>query len=128
MGMWKHWRVARVPVGLSVGMLSLLALWLVFGSAAEAEEAVQSQRVFVFPSSGVTFEAEFEGARLSNCRLESNGEYRIVIRPENEPVNNSAWYAFRVWAETPQTVAIHLTYEGGTHRYHRETAPPSLSY
>ena len=74
------------------------------------------------------YDAGFEGARLSDCILEGDGEYRIVIRPENKPVNNSAWYAFRVSAKTPQTLIIHLTYEGGKHRYHPKISTDGITW
>ena len=92
----------------------LITVCLIFVQETKAEEPKR----FHFPSTGVTFDAEFEGARMNDCILESDGEYQIVIRAENEPINNSAWYAFRIVAETPQTLVVRLTYEGGSHRYH----------
>ena len=80
--------------------------------------AVESARVFHFPPNGITFDASFEGARLNDCVLCDDGKFRILIRPENRPINDSAWYAFRVSAETQQTLTIQMVYEGGKHRYH----------
>ncbi len=96
-----------------------LAISLLVVSLATADDSkTENRRVFEFPSSRVTFNADFDGARLNEIGQVSDGEYRVTIRPENEPVNDSAWYAFRVSAETTQTVTIHLTYTGGKHRYH----------
>jgi cytosolic carboxypeptidase protein 6 len=117
--MLKCCNIGIVWAARPIGTLCLLALWLGLANAAEAEGIVAGSRpVYKFPSTGITFDATFEGARLSDCILESDGEYRITICPENEPVNNSAWYAFRVSAKSPQTLTIRLTYEGGKHRYH----------
>lgn len=117
--MLKYCSIGIVRAARPIKTLRFLTLWLILFNAANAEDSVvESRRVFEFHSTGVTFDVGFEGARLNDCILESDGEYRIVIRPENEPINNSAWYAFRVSAETPQTLTIHLTYEGGKHRYH----------
>lgn len=115
----KYWEIGIVEVGRLIGILGVLSVWAgLASSAASAEAIVQNRPVFEFSTSGVSFDADFEGARLNDCVLDSDGTYRIVIRPENEPINNSAWYAFRVSAAAPQTVTIQLTYEGGKHRYH----------
>lgn len=101
------------------GFCQLLAAGLILVSLATAEDSKTADRpVFEFPSTGVTFDADFNGARLNECALQDDGTYRVVIRPENEPINNSAWYAFRVSADTPKTITIQMTYEGGKHRYH----------
>lgn len=127
--MLKHCNLGIVWAVRPTRTLCSLALWLIVFTAARAEDiVVESRQVFEFPSSGVTFDAEFEGARLSDCILEGDGQYRIVIRPENEPVNNSAWYAFRVSAKTPQTLTIHLTYEGGKHRYHPKISTDGITW
>lgn len=98
--------------------LLTLLVYLLLAVAARADAPKPAQRsVFDFPATGVTFRADFDGARLSDAALEDSGEYRIVIRPENTPINNSAWYAFQVSATTPQTITIKLAYENGSHRY-----------
>ncbi|GAB5519180.1 MAG: M14-type cytosolic carboxypeptidase [Rhodothermales bacterium] len=66
---------------------------------------------------GVTFSTELEGGRLNAIEAVGENTFRGTIRPENAPVNNSAWYAFQVWAETPRTLTVELTYEDGDHRY-----------
>lgn len=100
----------------SISRWILLHLIVSLGWAHVSHAA--TPRLFEFPSTGVTFDARFEGARLSDCRLDDSGEYRVLIRPENQPVNDSAWYAFRVWSEQPKCIDIRLTYEGGQHRYY----------
>ena len=84
--------------------ISLLAVSLAMAGDSTAE----NRRVFEFAASGVTFDTNFEGARRNEIVQGTDGEYRVVIRPENEPINDSAWYAFRVSAQTPRTVTIHF--------------------
>ena len=96
-------------------MFFLLVLCPAIASRALGKERTP---IFSFPTTGVAFDASFEGARLDECILGDDGVYRITIRPENEPINNSAWYAFRVSSKSPQTLKIQLIYEGGKHRYH----------
>lgn len=77
----------------------------------------QPQSSFVFKNSGVEISSNFPGGRLSDCRQVGTTTYVVSIRPENTPVNNSAWYAFRLRADKPQNIRLRLDYEVGTHRY-----------
>ncbi len=77
----------------------------------------QPRRTIGFRHTGVWASNEFEGARLSDFYLAGDSVYTAVLRPENAPVNNSAWYAFKVWAAHAQTIRLRLTYEDGDHRY-----------
>ena len=69
----------------------------------------QTQRTWAFESDQVRFSNAFPGARLSDCQRLAPHEYRLVIRPENQPVNNSAWYAFRVDVQEAATLTVHLS-------------------
>lgn len=78
----------------------------------------QKKGTFTFDADGVSFSNEFDGARLN--RVERNGErsYTITITPENEPINPSPWYAFKVWSKKKQEISVRLEYPGETrHRY-----------
>ena len=79
--------------------------------------ALQQKRTFTFEQAGVRFSNQFSGARLNECTQVGSSAFRLVIRPENTPINDSAWYAFQVTAETPRTITASLTYVGGRHRY-----------
>lgn len=74
-------------------------------------------RRFAFPGSGVFISTDFEGGRLTEAREITNRAYRLLVTPENFPVNDSAWYAFRIWGSSNQTVSLTLAYEHGHHRY-----------
>jgi murein tripeptide amidase MpaA len=86
---------------------------------AEAE----TSSTFEFPAAGIRFDAAFDGARLNRCEQVATNQYRILIEPENAPINDSAWYAFKVTANEPTTISLNLVYRQGTHRYH-----PQLSH
>ena len=74
-------------------------------------------RVWQFPSSGVTFRADFPGARLSECEAVTEDTYGLVIRPENLPVNDSPWFAFQLQSEAVRRIRVRLRVQGGSLRY-----------
>ena len=73
---------------------------------------LQTQRDFDF--SGIHFDGNFSGARFGVCEQTGEHEYRVLITPENQPINPSPWYAFKVSAATPEHITVRLvyTYEG----------------
>lgn len=89
------------------------------GSTVTTDRPIEPvhRRTIGFQSRGVWFSNELEGGRLNDVWSEGDTVFVARVRPENAPINNSAWYAFKVWSDTPQTVAVRLDYEGGRHRY-----------
>jgi len=80
----------------------------------------------VYPLNGLYVSNDFEGARINAAELENDTLLRLTVNPENEPVNPSPWYAFKVWSDTPKTISVRLVYPGKTrHRYNPklQTAP-----
>jgi cytosolic carboxypeptidase protein 6 len=65
----------------------------------------------------ITFENDFEGARLNGITQDNDTLFTAIIAAENYPINPSPWYAFKVSAKTPRTIWIHLTYLNAKHRY-----------
>lgn len=80
----------------------------------------QHRRTIGINKTGIWVSNEFEGARLNDFYRVNDTLYRAVIKPENYPINNSPWYAFKVWADTAKQVWLELTYEHGDHRYYPE--------
>jgi cytosolic carboxypeptidase protein 6 len=78
-------------------------------------------RSFTFPELGVWLSNEVEGGRVNDAWQENDSTITVLIRPENAPINNSAWYAFKVWSRAPRDIHVRLTYEDGRHRYWPET-------
>lgn len=60
---------------------------------------------------------EFAGARMNDFYQVNDSLYRVVIEPERDAINNSPWYAFKVWADSSRTINLQLQYEHGDHRY-----------
>ncbi|MGK7393644.1 MAG: M14 family metallopeptidase [Candidatus Cyclobacteriaceae bacterium M3_2C_046] len=84
----------------------------------------QVKRTWRLGQGAVNVSNEFEGARLNDFRQIKDSLYLATINPENAPINESPWYAFKIWAENIQTVAIEMEYgEGYRHRYY-----PDISY
>jgi cytosolic carboxypeptidase protein 6 len=95
-----------------------LVLGLVCAAENAATQVASERRAEHFEADGVTFRSDFPSAQVSEyARLDAD-EFQLTIRPENAPINNSAWYAFQVVADQPKTILVRLTYENGTHRYH----------
>jgi cytosolic carboxypeptidase protein 6 len=66
---------------------------------------------------GITFDNDFEGARLNGITQDDDTLYTAIIAAENYPINPSPWYAFKVTSKTPRTIWVHLTYLNAKHRY-----------
>ena len=86
--------------------------------AAEPKVEFQPKRTWAFKEAGVKFNNEFSGARLNDCQQTVPTEFKLVISPENKPINPSPWYAFKVTAavSTTITVQITVTYTGSVLR------------
>jgi hypothetical protein len=65
----------------------------------------------------VSFDANFSAAHLDECKQISNDKYLLTIRPENTPINNSPWYAFKVSSKEKQTIEISIKFIDGDSRY-----------
>ena len=105
-----------VPAIIAAGLVSSPERIL----AAEAAEATVAPpgRARHFEADGVTFRSDFPSAMVSEYTRLDADQFELTIRPENAPINNSAWYAFQVVADQAKTIVVRLTYEHGTHRYH----------
>ncbi|HSH45456.1 MAG TPA: M14 family metallopeptidase [Longimicrobiales bacterium] len=70
-----------------------------------------------FTDPAVWISTELQGGRGADVRREGDSVYVVGLRPENAPINNSPWYAFKVWSATPRTIDVQLRYRDGDHRY-----------
>lgn len=89
------------------------------GSVITTSRAIEpaSRWVRDFDEDGIGFATNFAGARLGRISRTSDSDFVAVVKPENAPINNSPWYAFKVWSRTRRTIRLHLAYDGGDHRY-----------
>jgi hypothetical protein len=82
----------------------------------------QTKKQYSFPQQGVYADNLFDGARLNDFKFIQEDLYQATISPENFPINHSAYYAFRVWSDSPKTIQVELNYTHHAHRY-----PPKIS-
>jgi hypothetical protein len=76
----------------------------------------QEKKVYTL-ASGISADNLFDGARLNGFEQMDDDKIRAIISPENEPINSSPYYAFRLWSEAAKKVVLELHYEGAKHRY-----------
>lgn len=62
----------------------------------------QEKKTFELIKNGVFANNAFDGARLNGFEYVNDSTARVIIRPENTPINNSAYYAFQTWSNEPK--------------------------
>ncbi|MCF6279022.1 MAG: M14 family metallopeptidase [Flavobacteriaceae bacterium] len=67
---------------------------------------------------GVFADNLFDGARLNNFTKENDTTFIVTILPENEPINSSPYYAFRIWSKEIKQLTLQLNYPTAKHRYY----------
>src|SRR3954463_2908470 len=85
--------------------------------ASGVKVTVTPGRTWTFEPDSVTFDSNFSRARLNECELLPGGEFSLLIKPENKPINHSPWFAFKVSAARKRQVVLLLQAEGGSIRY-----------
>ncbi len=77
----------------------------------------QNKKVFS-TEKGVYASNKFNGARLSDFFQENDSVYTVFIQPENTPINNSAYYSFKLWSDQSEEIYLKFKYpQGYKHRY-----------
>ena len=84
----------------------------------------QEEKVFSFSKSGVYFSNDFQGARLNAVKQLNDSTFILSIWPENEPINSSPFYAFKIWGETSKNVFLEFDYPT---RYEHRYVPKILT-
>jgi hypothetical protein len=82
-----------------------------------ATVSVQKRKNFIFQNGNVGFSNQFSSARLNDVKALNDSTYSIMILPENNPINPSPWYAFKLWSKTKRQVNVKLVYQHVAHRY-----------
>ena len=57
----------------------------------------QEKKIFSDKEGGVFATNNFPAARLNNFERVNSRFYNVTIKPENSPINPSAWYAFKIF-------------------------------
>lgn len=78
---------------------------------------LQDKKIYKFKDQQVYFSNRFDGSRLNDVTLLNDSTFAIRIKPENEPINPSPWYAFQMWSKAPRSIHIVLDYGESKHRY-----------
>lgn len=73
----------------------------------------QDRKQFSFKN-GVYFDNTFKSANIGKLE-ETDSSYIIYLVPENEPINYSPWYAFKVWAKKDTVINVVMDY--GHYKY-----------
>ena len=78
----------------------------------------QNKQAYLLDKVGVYASNEFDGARLNGFKQINDSTALVIIHPENAPINNSAYYAFKTWSKTPKSFYFKFHYpKGYKHRY-----------
>ena len=79
---------------------------------------LQQKRTYQLTNPKIYVSNEFDGARLNRVEEINDTLVDLHFYPENTPINNSAYYAFKSWSETPQSIYFRFNYpKGYDHRY-----------
>ncbi|MDA8744913.1 M14-type cytosolic carboxypeptidase [Rubripirellula amarantea] len=98
---------------------AISAAGLVVGSTnaiADPSTLISTEVSYESKEHGIRFDTDFPGGKIDSL-VEKKDHFEITIKPELEPINDSAWYAFRVKADSEREIQVRLRYEGGSHRY-----------
>ncbi|MDY7396819.1 M14 family metallopeptidase [Aureibaculum sp. 2210JD6-5] len=80
--------------------------------------AYQQKQTYKLPNVAVYASNEFDGARLNGFEQENDSTALVIIHPENAPINNSPYYAFKTWSNTTKPFYFKFQYpKGYKHRY-----------
>ena len=78
----------------------------------------QTKQTFKLKDVDVFASNEFDAARLNGFEKINDSTAVVIIKPENTPINNSAYYAFKTWSNSPKTFYFKFQYpKGYQHRY-----------
>ena len=80
--------------------------------------ALQEKKIYAFPQQEVFASNLFDGARLNNFIFIKDDLFQATISPENVPINDSPYYAFKIWSSRSKSIRLELNYTKSKHRYH----------
>ena len=106
-----------IRIFVTVACVSIIAPSAVAFDAEHFRSGAESSTRFVSEDHSVCIRNDFDGGCLDQCVEIGTDQFDLMIKPERQPINDSAWYAFQISATKPKTVQLRLHYVGGTHRY-----------
>jgi len=79
---------------------------------------IQKKKVFRLDAMGLYATNDFLASRLNGFEMVNDSTAKVIITPENAPINNSAYYSFKLWSTTAKTYYLLFDYpEEYGHRY-----------
>ncbi|MGI9542630.1 MAG: M14 family metallopeptidase [Cyclobacteriaceae bacterium] len=84
--------------------------------------SLQDKQIFNHSDFELYARNDFPGARLNDFTKLNDSTFQVTISAENEPINPSPWYAFKLWSRSTKNFYVRLHYVDARHRY-----PPKLS-
>ena len=78
----------------------------------------QAKQTYKLANLGIYASNNFDGAHLNGLERVNDSTAIVIINPENTPINNSAYYGFKTWSDTPRSFYFTFQYpKGYKHRY-----------
>ena len=74
---------------------------------------VQKKKVFQLDAMGLYATNDFLASRLNGFEMVNDSTAKVIITPENAPINNSAYYSFKLWSTTAKTYYLLFDYPDG---------------
>ena len=79
---------------------------------------LQEKKTYQLDDLGIYVSNEFDGARLNRVEKVNDTLADLYFYPENAPINNSTYYAFKSWSSSPRTIYFRFNYPADySHRY-----------
>ena len=79
---------------------------------------LQTKQIYSLDDIGVYASNQFDGARLNGFKKVNDSTALVVIEPENSPINNSGYFAFKTWSKDIKPFYFTFQYpKGYKHRY-----------
>ena len=82
-----------------------------------SDKPIEEQEKKTWSFDGVYADNQFDGARLNGFSQVDKNTFRAEILPENFPINESPWYAFKLWSDRARKIELILDYTHAKHRY-----------
>ena len=78
----------------------------------------QIKQTYLLNDLGIFASNQFDGARLNGFKKENDSTAVVIISPENSPINNSGYFAFKTWSKGAKPFYFKFQYpKGYKHRY-----------
>lgn len=102
-----------VTIRNTLSVSAVVLLFTQFASCASVDDT--SRKSCSAP--GYLIDAHFDGGNFHRCHVGADGAAVIELRPENQPINPSPWYAFRVNAQDTGPMQLQLDFGDARPRY-----------